>query len=37
VRGAAQGWPEAAREQLEQLAAALAVAGLGPVSLPPLL
>ena len=37
VRGAAQDWPEATREELEQLAAALAVAGLGPVSLPPLL
>lgn len=37
VRGAALSWPQATREELEQLAAALAVAGLGPVSLPPLL
>lgn len=37
VRGEAQGWPEASRDELERLARQLGEAGLGPVTLPPLL
>ncbi|BCS49275.1 glycine radical enzyme activase [Aeromonas jandaei] len=37
VRGEAIRWPEATRDELEQLASRLREAGLGPVTLPPLI
>lgn len=37
VRGDAIRWPEASRDELEQLASRLREAGLGPVTLPPLI
>ncbi|QSR74863.1 YjjW family glycine radical enzyme activase [Aeromonas jandaei] len=37
VRGEATRWPEATRDELEQLASRLREAGLGPVTLPPLI
>ena len=37
VRGDATRWPEATRDELEQLASRLREAGLGPVTLPPLI
>ncbi|HEA3198942.1 TPA: YjjW family glycine radical enzyme activase [Aeromonas veronii] len=37
VRGEATRWPEAARDELEHLASRLREAGLGPVTLPPLI